>query len=66
MPRAGQSTPTVVDTAEEERQQKPNITPELVRKIADKVYGMLLSDLRIENERIQPSPQRQRNARGGW
>jgi len=55
-----------VDTAEEERQQKPNITPELVREIAEKVYGMLLSDLKIENERIQPSPQRQRNARGGW
>ena len=36
------------------------------RVIAEKVYRMLLSDLRIENERIQPSPQRQRNARGGW
>ena len=66
MPRGGQSTPTVVDTAEEETQQKPDITPELVREIADKVYRMLLSDLKIGNERIQPSPQRQPNARGGW
>ena len=31
----------------------PGITPELVQEIADKVYALLLADLRIERERLR-------------
>ncbi len=35
------------------------ITPELVQQVADRVYAMLLSELKLENERSRvkgPSP----------
>ncbi|HUF39601.1 MAG TPA: hypothetical protein VMN57_13840 [Anaerolineales bacterium] len=36
------------------------LTPELVKKIADRVYALLLADLRRERERNRISPQRRR------
>lgn len=41
------------------------ITPELVRQVAEKVYAMLLRDLRIEMERHQPSRRDISGNRGG-
>lgn len=29
----------------------PGLTPELVRQVSDKVYQLLLRDLKVENER---------------
>jgi hypothetical protein len=40
------------------------LTPELVRKVADKVYAMLLLDLRLERERHN-SPRRHSGAGRG-
>jgi hypothetical protein len=50
MPSEIQNTdrPGVLQSAD---QQQGKITPELVREIADKVYAMLLADLKIEQER---------------
>lgn len=36
------------------------LTPELVKKIADRVYALLLADLRRDRERKRFSPQRRR------
>lgn len=33
--------------------QEAEVTPELVRRVADKVYARLLKDLRIEKERLR-------------
>jgi hypothetical protein len=39
------------------------ITPELVRQLADRVWRMMLLDLKVEKERVRRPP---RAARGGW
>jgi hypothetical protein len=36
------------------------LTPELIRKIADRVYDLLMADLRRERERNRFRPQRRR------
>jgi len=33
------------------RDRRQEITPELVAKVAEKVYAMLLADMKLENER---------------
>jgi hypothetical protein len=40
------------------------VTPELVRKVADKVYAMLLLDLRLERERHRRPSRRSDAGRG--
>jgi hypothetical protein len=42
-----------------------DITPELVEKVAAKVYALLLADLKIERERRTFSSQRVRDPGGG-
>jgi hypothetical protein len=42
-----------------------DITPELVEKVAAKVYALLLADLRTERERRTFSSQRVRDPGGG-
>lgn len=46
--------------------QNRTITPELVNRVADKVYAMLLSDLRIEQERERSSLRKPFAEQGGW
>ena len=46
--------------------QNRAITPELVNQVADKVYAMLLSDLRIEQERERSSLRKPFAEQGGW
>jgi hypothetical protein len=41
------------------------LTEELVRKVADRVYAMLIQDLTVERERHRPSSRGLR-FRGGW
>jgi len=36
---------------EQNRQENATLTPQIVRQVADKVYALLLQDLKIENER---------------
>jgi hypothetical protein len=33
-----------------------NVSPELVQALADKVYALLLRDLRVERERVRRRP----------
>jgi hypothetical protein len=42
------------------------ITPELVKEVADRVLGLLLQDLRIENERRRPSPRESLGVGRSW
>lgn len=35
----------------EDRQSGREITPEIIKKVADRVYELLLQEVRIENER---------------
>ncbi len=49
-----------------ERIAQPRALPDdLIRKVTNKVYAMLLQDLRIERERHPPSS-KGRAGRGGW
>ena len=41
------------------------LTPELVKKIAARVYVLLLADAQIERERRHFSPQKSHNSDGG-
>jgi hypothetical protein len=45
-----------------------NLTPELVKKIADKVYALMLAEIKIEHERrrsiSQPTPDSSRGHYG--
>lgn len=41
------------------------ITPELVREVTDKVYRMLLRDLRYERERMHRTPTASYRSHGG-
>jgi hypothetical protein len=52
MPNDTQPTETGVRSATSHESRAANeITPELVRQVAERVYAMLLMDLRIERER---------------
>jgi hypothetical protein len=54
------------DTEESGVRWNGTITQELVDQIADKVYAMLLRDLRSEKERYRLPFQRPLADRGGW
>jgi len=43
----------------------PGVSDRLVREVADRVYAMLMRDLRIERERYPPSA-KGLSGRGGW
>lgn len=45
---------------------KNEIDDELVQKVSEKVYAMLLQDLTIELERSRPSSIHSAIYRGGW
>jgi hypothetical protein len=42
------------------------ITPDLVREIADKVYAMLLMDVKLESERRRTPGSGPLHVGGGW
>lgn len=49
-----------------ERTTQPQvISDKVIKKVTDKVYAMLMQDLRIERERQSPSS-KGRAGRGGW
>jgi hypothetical protein len=50
----------------ETNNQESPVSDELVQKISDKVYAMLLQDLTLELERSRPSSIHSVIARGGW
>ena len=50
----------------EPTQNQPQISDELVKKVSDKVYAMLLQHLTIELERSRPSSIHSVMSRGGW
>jgi hypothetical protein len=50
----------------EPTQTNNQIDDELVQKVSDKVYAMLLQDLTIELERSRPSSIHSVITRGGW
>lgn len=45
--------------------QAGELTAELVRQVADRVYAMLLRDLRIEQERARPTNRARIRGNGG-
>ena len=45
--------------------QAGQITPEMVKAIADKVFNLLLLDLKYENERLRFSSHRPGGTKGG-
>jgi hypothetical protein len=54
------------DSALQEYLQDGKISRELVEKIADIVYAMLLEELRVDRERRRVNTSRNRLDRGGW
>ncbi|MGD8585398.1 MAG: hypothetical protein PVH65_01310 [Chloroflexota bacterium] len=42
-----------------------SLSPEMVRKVADRVYQLLKEELRIENERFRPAGNHRRFGQGG-
>ena len=56
-------------TSENNVWHEPGITPGLVKEVADKVFAMLLSELRIEKERYRLQKRSfddHSHNRGGW
>jgi hypothetical protein len=53
-------------SAPEQVPREGRVTPQLVAEVADKVYAMLLNDLRIGNERHRLLPGRSLRRQGGW
>jgi hypothetical protein len=47
-------------------QNQTQLNDELVQKVSEKVYAMLLQDLTIELERSRPSSIHSVITRGGW
>lgn len=45
---------------------QPQITDDLVREVADKVFALLVLELRIEQERRRQPRQTTPSSRGGW
>ncbi len=60
-----ENTQDTLVAPEQSSQYEGAITPDLVSEITDKVYALLLSDLKIENERNQTFPKWRWNIRGG-
>lgn len=52
--------------AKESTTKKSQTSDELVRKVSEKVYAMLMQDLTIELERSRPSSIHSVITRGGW
>ena len=52
--------------AKESTTKKSQASDELVRKVSEKVYAMLMQDLTIELERSRPSSIHSVITRGGW
>jgi hypothetical protein len=50
----------------ESTQSPTNLSDDMVQKISEKVYAMLLQDLTIELERSRPSSIHSVINRGGW
>ncbi len=50
----------------EPTQNAPQLGDELVKKVSEKVYAMLMQDLTIELERSRPSSIHTLITRGGW
>ena len=42
------------------------ITPELIKKIADRVYALLMNDLKIESERYRMMTSTNQKGRRDW
>ena len=61
-----QSSLGITGSAKEEILREGRITPELVTEVADKVYAMLLLELRIERERHRLPDRRLFYGQGGW
>ena len=51
--------------APSEQGQTLQLTPELVKKIADRVYELMLADAKIERERRRSASVKLRNPNGG-
>lgn len=60
-----QSTAGETSTSEAEERSTRTITPELVNQVADKVYAMLMLDIKIEKERERFSYQSSNQRYGG-
>jgi hypothetical protein len=41
------------------------LSPEMVRKVADRVYQLLMQEVRIEHERFRPAENHRRFGQGG-
>jgi hypothetical protein len=53
-------------TQSSEKSQEPqNLSPELVRKIADRVYQLMKEEARIDCERLRPAGRHRRLGKGG-
>ncbi|MGC9466974.1 MAG: hypothetical protein ACP5HS_00145 [Anaerolineae bacterium] len=63
MPESTSTQQEPARSQQEDRNPVPN--EDLVRKVADRVYAMLLHDLAIERERQRPSA-RVMGGKGGW
>ena len=66
MPRNIESMPGDAVPWEGGAPRERSLTTELVDEIADKVYAMLLLDLRIDDERMRPLVNRSARLGGGW
>lgn len=56
----------ITGSAQAEVAAEGGITPELVVKVADKVYALLLQELRIETERQRLPHRGPLDGQGGW
>lgn len=61
---AAEANPTGMGEGQNRLYQPPEITPELVRAVADRVFAMLQRELAIEHERKQPCPRRSPQPKG--
>jgi hypothetical protein len=59
------SPPQGGNTSQPSKNQPAAITPELVKKVAARVYALLLADLKTERERHPFSSQKLRKTGGG-
>ena len=58
--------PDNINPSRERTHTNNKVDDELVQKVSDKVYAMLLQDLTIELERNRPSSIHSVITRGGW
>jgi len=52
--------------AGKEKEQPGSITPELLAKVTEKVYAMLLADLKLDRERRGSPANHTSHFSGGW